>query len=847
MIQKTTTKYITFSALVASAMFLQACSSTALTAGTSSTLQQRSTAVVSQQLTTVNHNQLSNPKANADANKPLYTLEQIMADPDWLGRQPTQAGWKVGEDIIRFSRKRAGSPIQDIYHIDPNNIVSNGQRVDPAQQHLYAGGEVVYSPYAKHVAWLYNDRVLLLRNGETIALTPAGQTASNIRFLQDGRVAYQLGQAVLATHLTTLQTSTLFTWYFKEAPVANQPIPDYIAEEQHKLIQYIANKRNDRATTFAHKQTLDAANPFTGHPQYYFDSNERLAAVSVSANGKWAIIATTAKGSWRDESDIMPHYIQENARIASVPVRRRVADAKPRTDHLFLLELATGEKHSLSLANLPGYNEDVLAAVKSENAARKGETYTPNRLPRPITLFSSWYWSEPPIYWHNQANEVGIMLEAWDNKDRWIVTVDFTTKQLVTQHRLSDEAWINYAFNRFGWLHDEVALYYLSEETGYSHLYKKPLDAPAQALTSGKYEVDQVTQSADGRYFYFKANKKHPGIYEIYRVDSQGESITALTDFNGMTDYELSPSGEQLLLTHSSLTMPPELYLVPSAGFSEQSPVRVTNTVSQAYLAMNFTAPSIIEVPSSHVDRPIYSRLYMDSTSQNDASKPAVIFNHGAGYLQNAHLGWSGYFREFMFHQLLVQQGYVVLDMDYRASKGYGRDWRTAIYRQMGTPETQDLVDGVEWLVQNANVDRARIGTYGGSYGGFMTFMALFTEPELFQAGAALRPVSDWAHYNTPYTSNILNTPDVDPIAYERSSPIYFAEGLSKPLLMNAPMVDDNVFFVDVVRLVQRLIELEKTDFETAIYPVEPHGFVQPSSWLDEYRRIFKLFETHVK
>jgi dipeptidyl aminopeptidase/acylaminoacyl peptidase len=231
---------------------------------------------------------------------------------------------------------------------------------------------------------------------------------------------------------------------------------------------------------------------------------------------------------------------------------------------------------------------------------------------------------------------------------------------------------------------------------------------------------------------------------------------------------------------------------------------------------------------------------------QSGQKSKAVVFNHGAGYLQNSHLGWSGYFREFMFHNLLVQKGYVVLDMDYRASAGYGRDWRTAIYRQMGTPEIQDLEDGVDWLVENLEVDAKRVGTYGGSYGGFMTFMALFNSPDLFQAGAALRPVSDWAHYNHGYTSNILNMPDVDPIAYERSSPIYFAEGLEKPLLINAPMIDSNVFFVDVVRLVQRLIELEKQDFETAIYPVESHGFVQPSSWLDEYRRIYKLFETNL-
>jgi dipeptidyl aminopeptidase/acylaminoacyl peptidase len=223
------------------------------------------------------------------------------------------------------------------------------------------------------------------------------------------------------------------------------------------------------------------------------------------------------------------------------------------------------------------------------------------------------------------------------------------------------------------------------------------------------------------------------------------------------------------------------------------------------------------------------------------------MFVHGAGYLQNAHKGWSGYFREFMFHSLLAHRGYVVLDMDYRASAGYGRDWRTAIYRRMGTPELEDLTAGVDWLVANKNVDRERIGVYGGSYGGFMALMALFVQPDLFACGAALRPVTDWAHYNHGYTSNILNTPSVDPEAYKLSSPIEYAEGLEKPLLICHGMLDDNVFFQDSVRLTQRLIELEKTDWEVALFPIEPHGFREPSSWLDEYRRILALFEEHLR
>lgn len=773
------------------------------------------------------------------------TLNKIMSDPDWLGRQPENARWHPFSDNVMYDRKQEGKPLRDVWFAAaPQNI--NGALLPLSKHFLAEINERIVSHDRRWTAWLYKGYLFAhdAQTGQVKQLTAHKDGVSVIRFMHDNRISFVHDDAMYAVDPQTMQQIHLFTWHFAHRPKAVQPASDYIAQEQIKLIDYIANKRDDRQVQTDYTQRVKSAQSTVFAPEFYFSPGHRLSAVSVSPNGEWAIVATREIQAMRDDTDIMPHYIQEDGRIASKAVRQRVADSHPQNDELYLLNLSEGSRHALSYQTLPGYNDDVLANVKTENAMRNNATYEVNRLPRDITLFSSWYWRESPIYWHPEANEVGIMLEAWDNKDRWIVTIDFAQRELITQHRLSDEAWINYAFNRFGWLRDEVALYYLSEEDGYSHLYIKPVSGNARQLTKGQYVVDQITLSPDGLYMFYKANKKHPGIYEIYKVPVAGGNAIELTDLNGMTDYVLSPSGEQLLLTHSTMTRPPELFL--TSAKEKTAAQKVTNTISDEYKALNFIAPSIIEVPSTHVDRPIYSRLYLADDALSGEPKRAVIFNHGAGYLQNSHMGWSGYFREYMFHNFLVEQGYVVLDMDYRASKGYGRDWRTAIYRQMGTPEIQDLRDGVNWLVANANVDRDRIGTYGGSYGGFMTFMALFTEPDLFQAGAALRPVSDWAHYNTPYTANILNHPDVDPIAYERSSPIYFAEGLQKPLLINAPMVDDNVFFVDVVRLVQRLIELEKEDFETAIYPVEPHGFVQPSSWLDEYRRIFKLFEQHL-
>jgi dipeptidyl aminopeptidase/acylaminoacyl peptidase len=246
----------------------------------------------------------------------------------------------------------------------------------------------------------------------------------------------------------------------------------------------------------------------------------------------------------------------------------------------------------------------------------------------------------------------------------------------------------------------------------------------------------------------------------------------------------------------------------------------------------------------------VYARLYTPEMvgAKRDPKHPAVVFVHGAGYLQFATKSWSAnYYREHFFHHLLASRGYVVICPDYRASAGYGRDWRTGIYQHMGGKDLDDVVDAAKFLVATEKVNPKRIGVYGGSYGGFITLMAMFTTPDVFAAGAALRPVTDWAHYNHGYTAPILGLPQTNIEAYRRSSPIYFAGGLKGQLLICHGMVDSNVFFQDSVRLVQRLIELRKENWSIAPYPVENHSFTEETSWADEYKRILQLFETNLR
>jgi dipeptidyl aminopeptidase/acylaminoacyl peptidase len=314
----------------------------------------------------------------------------------------------------------------------------------------------------------------------------------------------------------------------------------------------------------------------------------------------------------------------------------------------------------------------------------------------------------------------------------------------------------------------------------------------------------------------------------------------------GSNQAEVSPDESMLGLVFSYSNKPPEVYLMPNAVGATAT--QITTTPTEAWRSFKWIDPKVFTFRARD-GADVYARLFTPEMigARRDPTRPGVVFVHGAGYLQNAHKYWSSYFREYMFHNLLASRGYVVLDVDYRASSGYGRDWRTAIYRHMGGKDLEDIVDGAKYLTTAEKVDPRRIGVYGGSYGGFITLMGMFTTPDVFAAGAALRPVTDWAHYNHGYTSNILNNPQKDAEAYRKSSPIYFAEGLKGALLICHGMVDTNVHFQDSVRLTQRLIELRKENWELAAYPVENHGFTEETSWADEYRRILKLFDDNLR
>lgn len=427
---------------------------------------------------------------------------------------------------------------------------------------------------------------------------------------------------------------------------------------------------------------------------------------------------------------------------------------------------------------------------------------------------------------------------------------------------------------------DSARIVFASEKDGFNHLYLATLEkgkigadsidetrrensagaelssaVKIKQLTAGSYEIEWAKWRG-GEQIVFSSTEGNAATREFYTLNSEGGGKQKLfsTDAGMRTAPQLSTKGDEnfLLYNYSRWNAPTELYAqrVCSECRGATAANKLTDSTPERFKQTKWSAPQFISFKSKD-GKQISAKIYLPDGFDKTKKYPSVVFVHGAGYLQNVINGWNNYYREFMFHTILTRKGYVVIDIDYRGSAGYGRDFRTDVYDFLGGLDYEDHLDAIDFAVKNYAVDERRVGVYGGSYGGFMAGMLVMRAPDKIAAAAALRPVFDWKNYfasSAIYTTERLGFPDKNPEAYRRSSPISYADKLQKPLLILHGMVDDNVPAQDSIQLIEKLIRLEKTPyFEAMFYPSENHGFARPTSWADEYERILTFFEKHLK
>lgn len=758
------------------------------------------------------------------------TVEKIMRDPKWIGTSPDNISWGIDGKTIYFNWNPDKAPADSLYSIQLSQR-KPVKTVPASRTQIQALQSGEYNQARTRLAYTWQGDVWLrdLESGKDTRITQTNELETGAEFgFHDSRILYRRERNIYSWDPATGATEQLTDFVMGAKPAKRtESVSDqeqHLKNQQQELFEVLRERKAKSDAATAYNNNLPK--PRALRPLYLDDRS--LNDARMSPDGRFVVYRVFREGMARGAE--IPTFVTDNGYTGSVRTNAKVGSPQSRYES-FIYDREKDTSFAIRTLQIPGiYDKPDYA--KDYPGRDTGKTARP-------VIINGPYWSE-------KGTRAIVNIRAQDNKDRWIMLLDPATGKLTPLDRQRDEAWVagpGINWGSLGWINEQTC-WFQSEATGYSHLYTYNVATGKKtALTAGKFEVQEAQLSRDKNHFYITTNEVHPGEKQFYKLAVAGGKPERITTMVGAHTVSISPDEKWIAYRYSNSNHPWELYVQENKAGAK--PEQVTNlAMSPEFRSYPWREANVITF-TARDKADVYARLYTPESSKKNGA--AVVFVHGAGYLQNAHKWWSQYYREYMFHNLLTDLGYTVLDIDYRGSAGYGRDVRTGIYRHMGGKDLSDQVDGAKYLAQQHGIDPKRIGIYGGSYGGFITLMALFTEPDAFAAGAALRSVTDWAHYNHGYTSNILNEPYTDSIAFRRSSPIYFAEGLKGKLLMCHGMVDTNVHFQDIVRLTQRLIELGKDGWELAVYPVEDHGFTEPASWTDEYKRILKLFENELQ
>ncbi len=745
--------------------------------------------------------------------RPL-TLREASRNDRWLGAGVRDLRWAADGSALYFRWTRAPEP-DDLPDADPwfrtgpdGSWVEEVPRID---LDLVPGATVSWGFEGHAAAWVRNGSVFLF-DGDTVErVVTLERPARQARMAERGSaIHFEAGSALYRYDVATGALAVIAAKHGIEANEGTDAA-DWLVEQQREVFAHVRAREREARERAALSRSSDRAVP----QALPVPAAAELDQIQLSPDGRFVTFRARTPDTRRPPTQYVD-YVDPSGYASVREARSKVGE--PRD----VLRLGV-------VAFDPAVDPDSVKVTWIE-LSEAGDANTVPHGP----------------FWNLEGTRALAQFIGEDHRDIWFAEVDLASGAATVVTHDHDDAWIggppiqaNYLQPALlEWLAGDRFVF-ASERSGWSHLYVAEPDGSIRALTEGPWEVRAAELSRDRSQWLLQASREHPADDHLYRMPATGGTLVRLTEASGRHEGRLSPDGERLGVLFSSNVQMPDLFVRSTSGTDPGARVTVSGT--DEYYAHPLVTPEIVSF--QHPDGgELWAALF--EADEPDPLRPAVIHVHGGGYRQFAHRGWSvyGYALHLGLIHYLVQEGYTVLDFDYRGSAGFGRDYRTDIAGSMGLEDADGAVAAARFLVDERDVDPERIGLYGVSYGGFLTLMSLFRYPGVFAAGIARASVSDWAHYSDLWTSRILGVPHADPEAYRRSSPIYHAEGLEDRLLITHGLVDDNVHFQDTARLIQRLIELEK-DFEVMVYPVEPHTIQTEASRYDYVRRATEFFD----
>lgn len=415
-----------------------------------------------------------------------------------------------------------------------------------------------------------------------------------------------------------------------------------------------------------------------------------------------------------------------------------------------------------------------------------------------------------------------ILIQIQNRQQTWLDLVEVKASDGTTRRLLHETtpAWVS-VLGAPRWLNDGSFIWE-SERDGYRHLYHYSADGQLLGrLTSGEWDVSSIRGLDDEHgYVYFTAGKDHVVDLELYRVLFDGSGLEPLTTKPGTHSVSLSPQDTMFLDTWSDVSSPPRVWLFDTSG----KEIRAVQANTDLPLAdYELGSVEFFEIPAR--DGFEMEAMWI-KPPDFDASRryPVLVYVYGGPQTPTVRNRWGN--KTYLWHQMLAEQGYLILLCDNRSASGKGVRPAWSVYRNLGKVELRDLEDAVGWLKTQPFADPDRIGLWGWSYGGFMTSYAL-THSSLFKVGIAGAPVTDWHLYDSIYTERYMELPQNNPEGYRASSVVLAADQLSGRLLLLHGTTDDNVHIQNSIQLIDHLQKADKS-FDMMFYPGARHGVRNP-------------------
>ncbi len=605
------------------------------------------------------------------------TLDQAMAHPDWIGNPAEAAWWSWNGKDVYFKQKRTGSQLRDTFLASQNGA----RRVADSELAKLDSPAVVYDRAHTRTIMVRNGDLFErdLKSGALVQIT-RGVKAEDPQFSSDERaVQFRVGHDWFSwDRASRLQAPVALPRAAKDPAVQD---PDALRDMQLRLITTLKRAKDDRDAGRARAEEERRFDPTRAPSPVYLGDKVTIEGSALSPDGRWLVIVTAAKGADKGRVGKMPRYVTESGYEEMDDERTRVGRSGPAPHALKLIDLATNKVQDIAFDTLPGIAVDPLAKLRAE------AKLDPLKGNRPLRIADR----ADAVRWSLDGKQAAVMLRAIDNKDRWIATIDLAAAKLKPQHRLTDEAWVNFDNSDFGWLPDNRTLWFKSEESGYAHLYTQPLDGRPRALTSGKWEAGDVQWSVDGGTAYMLCNRKTPGTYEVCAVNAKDGATREVTSLEGVERFTLSPDSRKLLVHYSSSYMPAQLATVPASGGAAVEADRHAHARIQG--ARMDPARDTWPCPRATAA----TRSGRSSTARRrwkpGKKYPVVMFVHGAGYLQNTHQALPGLLPRADVPQPAGREGL------YRARHGLPRLAR--LWRATGAPRST-----ARWATRNWSTTR---------------------------------------------------------------------------------------------------------------------------------------------